>query len=573
MECPSCRQDLSGFEFIYRYCPLCGDPLPEEALAGRSTAADLSARDEEAPEPGPEDLIKEAAPDDENDEAGAPPFDVYWKEETYEAKKSNTLEIDFRPGKELKSVSIRARFPSMDITAERETLPFPGKNSRVYFHFRPEAGGRHIAGLLIVCRDIRDNPTAFETEDFTFKVADDSREKHTTYNVGDIISAGEVFLGPRETPADHPGKKEARMVKLDVVYNDGETRRLRTGMRVEAMMAEGKQLYKQGAALIEAMQSAPGAKVKVSGATLDLLAAARERFVQVRQENPDQEESLGYLERIREFLAGSAVRESPAVSTPHGRFDKCVLRVGVAGEGRRVFIFSKERVLIGQEETNDIVISGIRHISGTHALIHVNRLGEFRIRDIGSEGKGSTNGTYLNGKDKRITPNKDYPLNDGTIINLGRSLGFLCRFLWGPGKGDRNRSGKTGCVTVTGERSDTCFGIDKWGIVNAAKLSAGGSVIKDEYVILLREVTLGSLNTNGVVIRGEGVSDIHARILYHDGVYLIGDLNSLQGTLVNGIKLEPGTECALTENAVITLGGVEIGFEVATTGVPDNATF
>ena len=570
MECPSCRQDLSGFEYIYRYCPLCGDPLPEETLAGRRGDVDFSARDEEPPEPGPEDRREVAAG---GDEAGAPPFDVYWKEEVYEAKKSNTLEIDFRPGKDLKNVSIRARFPSMGVSAERETLPFAGKNNRVYFHFRPEAAGRHIAGLSIVCRDIKDNPTVFETEDFTFKVAEDNESgKHTTYNVGDIISAGEVFLGPKETPADDSDKKEARMVKLDVVYNDGETRRLRTEARVNTMMAEGKQLYKEGAALIEAVQGAPGAKVKVSGAALDLLANARERFVQVRQENPDHEESLGYLEKIREFLAGSAVRENSAVSVPHGRFDSCVLRVRTGGEGRSLSLFSKERILIGQDESNDIVIKDVPYISGTHALIHVNRLGEFRIRDVGSEGQGSTNGTYLNGKDTRITPDKDYPLHDGTIINLGRSLGFLCRFLWGPGREGQDHPGRAGCVTVTGERSDTCFGIDKWGIVNAVKLSPGGSVIKDEYIVLLREVTLGSLNTNGIVIRGEGVSDIHARILYRDGIYLIEDLNSVHGTLINGIKLEPGAECALTENALITIGDVEIEFETATPAVPDNKT-
>ena len=121
----------------------------------------------------------------------------------------------------MKSVSIRAKFPSLSITAERETLPFPGKNSRVYFHFKTETAGRHVAGLLIVCRDAKNNPTVFETEDFTFKVAEkDGGEKHTTYNIGDIISAGEVFLGPKKPEETASGEKESPMVKLDVIYND-----------------------------------------------------------------------------------------------------------------------------------------------------------------------------------------------------------------------------------------------------------------------------------------------------------------------------------------------------------------
>lgn len=569
MECPSCRQDLSRFEYIYRYCPLCGDPLPDEVAAGKGDGSDSVAPEEVVEEVPGADLIGESA----GDRTG-PPFDVFWKEEVYEAKKSNTLEIDFRPGKTLKNVSIRARFPSMGITAERETLSFAGKSSRVYFHFRPETAGKHIGGLFIVCRDAKDNPTVFETEEFTFKVGEyGGDEKHTTYNVGDIISAGEVFLGPKETPAAGSGEKESRMVKLDVAYNDEETRRLRAEMRVNAMMADARKLYEEGAALVEAIPRAQGPKVRISGAALDLLAKARDRLVQVRQENPGHEESLAYLEKIREFLAGSQVREDVVVKkAPHGKSDSCVLRVTLNGAARNIFLFSKERILIGTEESNDIVIKDISYISGIHARINVSRSGDFRIRDIGTEGKGSKNGTYLNGKDKRIVPNKDYPLHDGTIVNLGKSLGLFCRFLWGPGKGMPEQPGKQPCVTVTGERTDTCFGIDKWGIVNAVKLSSGGSVIKDEYVILLREVTVGSLNTNGIVVKGEEVSDIHARFLYRDGVYMIEDLNSLHGTLVNGMKLDPGTECALTEDAVITIGDVEIGFEVSASAVPNDET-
>ena len=502
MECPSCRQDLSRFEYIYRYCPLCGDPLPEEVTAGKSDGSDSVAREERSEDSLEEDLTVENA----GGEAG-PPFDIYWKEEAYEAQKSNTLEIDFRPGKGLKNISIRASFPSMGLTSERETLPFAGKNSRVYFHFTPQTAGRHIAGLFVVCRDIKDNPTVFETEDFTFKVGEyNGGEKQTTYNVGDIISAGEVFLGPKETVTSAFDEKESPMVKLDVVYNDAETRRLRAEMRVSAVMAEARQLYKEGSALIEGMTHTQGAKGRTSGTALDLLAKARERFIQVRQENPDHEESLGYLEKIKEFLAGSPVHEDSAIKPPHRRFDSCVLRLRYNGGARSIFLFSKERIFIGTEESNDIALKEIGYISGIHALINVNRAGQFHIRDIGTDGKGSKNGTYLNGKDTRIAPNKDYPIHDGTIVNLGKSLGLFCRFLWGPGKGKSDYPGQEECTTVTGERTDTCFGIDKWGIVNAVKLNSGGLVVKDEYIILMREVTLGSINSNGIVIKGDSVS-------------------------------------------------------------------
>ena len=558
MECPSCLQDLSSFEYIYRYCPLCGDPLPDAITAPKDEGSDCGTSEERSEEP----LYQNPGNEDAGGETG-PPFDIYWKEEVYEAQKSNTLEIDFRPGKGLKNISVRARFPSMALTSERETLPFAGKNSRVYFYFTPQTSGKHIAGLSIVCRDIKDNPTVFETEDFTFRVGEyNGGEKQTTYNIGDIISAGEVFLGPKETVASALDDKESRMVKLDVVYNDAETRRLRAEMRVSAVMAEASQLYKEGSALIETIAHAPGSKGRTTGRALDLLARARDRFIQVRQENPDHEESLAYLERIKEFLAGSPVRENASIKTPNRRFDSSVLRLKHNGGARNIFLFSKERILIGTEDSNDIALKDIGYISGTHALISVNKAGDFHIRDIGTDGKGSKNGTYLNGKDTRIAPDKDYPIRDGTIVNLGKSLGLFCRFLWGPGKGRSDYPGQEECTTVTGEQTDTCFGIDKWGVVNAVKLNSGGSVIKDEYIILLREVTLGSISTNGIVIKGDRVSDIHARILYRDGIYMIEDLNSLHGTFVNGLKLDPGTECGLTEDAVITIGDTEIGFEL-----------
>ena len=43
---------------------------------------------------------------------------------------------------------------------------------------------------------------------------------------------------------------------------------------------------------------------------------------------------------------------------------------------------------------------------------------------------------------------------------------------------------------------------------------------------------------------------------------MIEDLNSLNGTFVNGLKLDPGTECALLEDAVIAIGDTEISFEL-----------
>ena len=59
------------------------------------------------------------------------------------------------------------------------------------------------------------------------------------------------------------------------------------------------------------------------------------------------------------------------------RFDSCVLRVGPAESARNIFLFSKDQIRIGKEESNEIVMKDIDYISGTHAVINVSRAGEF----------------------------------------------------------------------------------------------------------------------------------------------------------------------------------------------------
>jgi pSer/pThr/pTyr-binding forkhead associated (FHA) protein len=56
------------------------------------------------------------------------------------------------------------------------------------------------------------------------------------------------------------------------------------------------------------------------------------------------------------------------------------------------------------------------YVSRKHALLELREEGLFII-DYGREGKGSQNGTFINGK--RIKPREAYPLNHGDEISLG----------------------------------------------------------------------------------------------------------------------------------------------------------
>jgi pSer/pThr/pTyr-binding forkhead associated (FHA) protein len=559
MDCPSCRKDLSRFQHLHKFCPLCSAPLREGT--GGGTGNPVHPVPERAM---PRDMAR-ASGVEGPERAEDPLFDIYWKDEIYKAGRSNALEISLAPGAELAEVSVKARLLSLGLVIERETLPYARKNTSLYFYFKPETAGRHIAKLAVTCHDRKGDPTVFETEDFVFHVDEEEKEKEgpTTYNIGDIIAAGEVSLGVTRATERRGGKEEeSEMVRLELFYNDAETRKMRRLARVDQMMTEGRRLFDEGSGLVESTRRPLNRKNEVMGDAIALLGEAKNRFLHVRQEDPTHEESLRYMERIKDLMGGSRVSDAPKDEEPRKRFSSCALRLPGEGAAKRVFLFSKEAVTIGKDESNDIAFPDMEYISGKHALIKVSPRGEFFVRDVGTGGTGSRNGTFLNAGESGITPQKDYPILDGTIINLGKSLGLFCRFLRGPAKYKPDPAIPEGAATVTGGRGDGSSPMDTWGMVNAVKLKPGNPGMGDEYIILLGEITVGAGSANGLVIKGDRISEIHMRILYRDGLYMIEDLNSPAGVFLNGFKLDPGVEYALKEDAVVTLGGVDMGLEL-----------
>ncbi|HUS88764.1 MAG TPA: FHA domain-containing protein [Desulfosporosinus sp.] len=65
-------------------------------------------------------------------------------------------------------------------------------------------------------------------------------------------------------------------------------------------------------------------------------------------------------------------------------------------EDGKIFEFSKFPVTLGRHSSDDLYLPHDARISRHHARI-VRDGGSFSLEDIGREGKGSTNGTYLNG--------------------------------------------------------------------------------------------------------------------------------------------------------------------------------
>ena len=89
--------------------------------------------------------------------------------------------------------------------------------------------------------------------------------------------------------------------------------------------------------------------------------------------------------------------------------------MGGVDEGK-VFELDKVPIMLGRHPDDDVCLPYDTRCSRHHAQITKEGKSYF-IEDIGPEGKGSTNGTYLNDKEEKITGKT--PLVPDTMILLG----------------------------------------------------------------------------------------------------------------------------------------------------------
>ena len=84
-----------------------------------------------------------------------------------------------------------------------------------------------------------------------------------------------------------------------------------------------------------------------------------------------------------------------------------------ADDGRQ-FEFHEFPVMLGRHPDDDVFLPHDRRVSRHHAKITRNG-GSFFVEDVGAKGKGSTNGTYLNGHIIKTTT----PISSGDMLLLG----------------------------------------------------------------------------------------------------------------------------------------------------------
>lgn len=93
--------------------------------------------------------------------------------------------------------------------------------------------------------------------------------------------------------------------------------------------------------------------------------------------------------------------------------------------------------------------------------------------------------------------------------------------------------------------------LPEWGLL-VLETAEGSRLLPGSVIPLAGEITMGRKPDNHVVLEDPFISSYHVQFFDHDGRYVIEDLSSTNGTLLNMERLDQSTY--LETNDIITLG-------------------
>lgn len=179
----------------------------------------------------------------------------------------------------------------------------------------------------------------------------------------------------------------------------------------------------------------------------------------------------------------------------------------------QIFNIENNQVTIGSDPSNDIVLDHLL-VAPFHAKVLKTQDG-FIFEDLDSD-----NGSYIHGNKimKHILSNND----EVQVAN------FTIVFSAGLGVDDET---ETSIITAFEQEDITKLG-------KPYLLSRNPGTEGKRYPIESTSVILGRSEGSDIIIVDTTVSRKHAQIEYKDGHYILTDLDSSNGTYVNGEKIE-----------------------------------
>lgn len=490
---------------------------------------------------------------------------------------------------------------------ERRLPPARQSQSLVFIPFTYNHSVVEVVKLSLTWQDAKHNPCLYEAwmqfEVFDGKTGDREGTRSVSIaiqadriigndmsHLAEIAALDAASSKAASKPAEHSflRDQQRQWQRLPLFFNEEETNRQRNEILIKKKFREGSEQLLTARRLREEagrnQPADPHAASALFRPVLDAFQNAHACFAKIREIDPAHEESLPPIEEIEternallaliHQLEQPLPRPSAAIPIKTKSSQTSAL-ITIAQPRKRIFLFSKPLITLGRNSGNDIVLRLLPNqpeadypdnfrkslqIGGSHAEIY-NEDGLFYLCEIAKkDGKGSANGTFLDNRRVGLR-NEGRLLADACRINIANVLELGCQFLWNTKKQERESRMRNSCMTVLGDVSDSCFGIDKQSPLNAIRIVRINNLRgAEEYLIVVREATIGRSAGNGIVLDSDKVSDIHAKLFFREDRYWIEDLNSRHGTTVDGEPVAPGRETALGLQARITIGDAALDF-------------
>ena len=238
-------------------------------------------------------------------------------------------------------------------------------------------------------------------------------------------------------------------------------------------------------------------------------------------------------------------------------------RVVCLTDGREYTITS-DTLVFGRDASSDVVVGGTE-VSRRHAEIQTSAEG-YVLMDL------SVNGTYVNGE--RV--GRRHLLARADVIRIGHDeFRFYADAAAPPApRGRRSMPPITAAHPPTGagaRLSDTLHGVPPAALAEAitptaptaaplaSMLVRSGTLKGRRLPIKTLVANIGRADFNDVVIADPSVSTSHAKLQRRDDVWILADLNSTNGTFVDGERI--AGEMALAPGATVAFGDVAVLFE------------
>ena len=218
----------------------------------------------------------------------------------------------------------------------------------------------------------------------------------------------------------------------------------------------------------------------------------------------------------------------------------------------REYVITGTSLVFGREAGCDVVVAG-KDVSRRHAeIVHTPR--GYLVVD------SSTNGTFVN--EEQVQGQRILARTD--VIRIGEEQ---FRFYAEAAPLTSSSPPPTGPAVSPEQLKHTVHGIEAVaparasGAVFASFLVRSGGLMGRRLPVKTPVVNLGRADYNDIVLSDPSISTSHAKLQRREGVWLLVDLDSTNGTFVEGERVRG--EAPLGPGAMVRLGDVQLQFEPA----------